>query len=420
MQKQSIGDSKYEWKAVLLLSAGFGLVGIDRFMIAPMFPDIMRDLDLNYQDLGNITAALSIAWGASALFMGRLSDRVGRRSIIIGSLLAFSLLIGVSGLAMGMGGLVIVRALMGLADGAYTPTSISATIDASKPSRHGLNVGVQQMAMPLFGLAIAPLLVTRLLEVMSWRWVFSMLTVPGLLLAFLMYKVLRNQYRSDETRHESASSAWKDALHFHNVRVLMAGMLCWLTCLVTTSAMMPSYLIDHLHLGPMDMGTVMSAIGFGAAAGCLTLPALSDRVGRKPVMVVATIGACLSIFALSQTGPHVGHLFLFLGLTHFFNFALITLTVGPLSAESVPAAQMATASGLVVGVGELFGGGLAPVLAGGVAQNFGIEHVLYLAVAGLVVGFFVMLFLRETSPRHGGAKPAYAPSEDNREVQVAG
>ena len=45
-------DVNYEWKAVALLSLGFGLVGLDRFMILPMFPVIMKDLELNYQDVG--------------------------------------------------------------------------------------------------------------------------------------------------------------------------------------------------------------------------------------------------------------------------------------------------------------------------------------------------------------------------------
>ena len=64
-------DMSYEWKAVLLLCLGFGLVGIDRFMILPLFPVISKDLNLNYQDLGQITGVLAIAWGVSALFMGQ-------------------------------------------------------------------------------------------------------------------------------------------------------------------------------------------------------------------------------------------------------------------------------------------------------------------------------------------------------------
>ena len=160
-------DKKYEFRAVFLLSIGAGLVGVDRFLIAPMFPTMMTELHLDYEDLGAITAALSIAWGIAALFVGRLSDRLGRRRVLIESLIAFSLLIGLGGLATGVGALVAVRALMGLADGAYTSSGIAATIDASAPKRHGLNSGLQQMALPLFGLAATPLLVTRLLEVMS-------------------------------------------------------------------------------------------------------------------------------------------------------------------------------------------------------------------------------------------------------------
>jgi len=271
-------------------------------------------------------------------------------------------------------------------------------IDASKPTRHGLNIGIQQAMLPLFGLAIAPLLVTNLLQLMSWRWVFPLLTIPGLVVATLMILFLRNQVVSERVEATHNKAPFREVLRQRNIPILMVGMLAWLTCLIVTSAMFPSFLMDYLHLSLPQMGYVMSAIGFGAAAGCLVLPSISDRIGRKPVMVAGTIGACLSIYALSQTGADPARLFLFLFLTHFFNFALLTLTVGPLSVESVPPAYMATASGMVICVGELFGGGLAPILAGTVAQRFGIEHVLGLAMGGLVIGFVAMLFLKETAP----------------------
>jgi len=52
----------------------------------------------------------------------------------------------------------------------------------------------------------------------------------------------------------------------------MPSMLCWLTCLITTSAFMPSYLLDHLHLSEIRMGSIMSAIGFGSTAGTCFCP----------------------------------------------------------------------------------------------------------------------------------------------------
>jgi fucose permease len=99
-----------------------------------------------------------------------------------------------------------------------------------------------------------------------------------------------------------------------------------------------------------------------------------------------------------MTGADPARLFIYLFATHFFNFALITLTVGPLTAEAVPAKLMATASGLVIGVGEIFGGGIAPVIAGYIAHHFGIEYMLYLAIGGLTVGIFVAIALKETAP----------------------
>lgn len=395
-------DTSYEWKAVALLSLGFGLVGLDRFMILPMFPTITQELNLGYQDLGLITGILSVAWGVSALFMGNLSDRLGRRKIIIPAMLGFSILVGASGLANGVASLLIVRALMGFADGAYTPPSIIATLEASRPARHGLNLGIQQMMLPLFGLGLAPIIVTQLLHVVDWRWIFPLVAVPGLVITFLMYRVLRNASpelaAAHTATHDASSHEWTDVFRYRNVPLNMVGMLCWLTCLIVTSAMLPNYLTDYLHLGLSEMGFVLSAIGLGASLGTVLMPWLSDRIGRKPVMVISVLGAIVFLTLLAGTGAEPAKLFAYLFATHFFNFALITLTVGPLSAEAVPAKLMATATGLVIGVGEIFGGGIAPVIAGFTAQHYGIQYTPHLAIGGLAVGFLVALFLKETAP----------------------
>ena len=82
---------------------------------------------------------------------------------------------------------------------------------------------------------------------------------------------------------------------------------------------------------------------------------------------------------------------------------MITLTVGPLSAEAVPSKLMATATGLVIGVGEIFGGGIAPVIAGYVAHHFGIRDVPYLGVGGFIVGIFVSSCLEGDGAGRTGA-----------------
>ncbi len=77
------GTGEYEWKAVTLLSLGFGLLGLDRWIIVPLFPFIMKDLKLGYHDLGNLVAVLGICWGASSIILGAASDKIGRRKILI-------------------------------------------------------------------------------------------------------------------------------------------------------------------------------------------------------------------------------------------------------------------------------------------------------------------------------------------------
>jgi predicted MFS family arabinose efflux permease len=389
-----------EFKAVALMALGFGLVGIDRFLIATMYPVIASDLHLSYGDIGIITGALALAWGASALLTGNASDRIGRRTVLVGSLIVFALLIGASGLAAGLTGLVLVRIVMGFADGAYTPTSIAATIEASAPRRHGLNIGIQQMMLPLCGLGFAPLLVSGLLKLVNWRSVFLVFVLPGLLLAYAVARVIPAAAAGSVGSGSPRSSwqDWRQVLAYRNVRIGGGLMLCWLTCLITTSAFLPNYFIDYLKLPFARMSAVMSGIGLGSTVGTLALPWLSDFVGRKRVMVMSTVGALVALCLLQAAGATVWQLFCLLFMVHFFNNALITLTVGPLCSETVPTALMATASGVVIAVGELFGGGIAPVVVGQVAQRIGIERVLWLPIIMMAVGFVLSLNTRETRP----------------------
>lgn len=393
-------DSAYEWKAVILLSLGFGLVGVDRFLIMPLYPVIMKSLDLGYQDLGLITGALSLGWGIAAIFMGNLSDHIGHRRVIIPAIILFSILAGLSGAATGVLGLIAIRILMGFLEGAYTPPSIVATMDASKPSRHGRNVGLQQMLGPLFGLALAPVLVTHLFEFMSWRYIFAIVSAPGLIVAFFLWKYLRNtapEAAALHTKtHDANRYAWRDIFKYHNIPFNIIGMFCWLTCLVVLTAFLPSYLTSYLHFSIPQMGYVLSGIGIGSTLGTFFVPMCSDYIGRKPVMILSVIGALIFLVLLDYMATTPGLFFLYLIGALFFIFGMIVLTVGPICVESVPATLMTSTSGVVVGFGEFFGGCIAPVIGGVVASKFGIKHIFDLGFVALFIGFISALCLKET------------------------
>ena len=400
--REPVRSSSYEWKAVALMSLGLGLVGIDRFLIVPLMPLLMRDLRLDYQDLGHITGALAIAWGLSSLFTGRLSDKLGFKRVVVPALTGFSMLAGLSGLATGVGSLIVIRAAMGLAEGAFVPASIVATMDASPPQRHGLNVGIQQMMPALLGLGLAPIAVTQLLKVMDWPWIFLMVSAPGFLVAWLSHRVLRRpsprQAASHGATRDAGAHRWQDVFGYRNVPLGIVCQLCWLCCIVVVAALFPNYLVDHLRLSMAQMGFVLSSMGFGGAVGSLLLPALSDRIGRKPVMLISVAGAFVALWIFMRTGAQPMTLFACLLVALGCLYALLTLTVGPITAEAVPATLMSTASGLIIGIGEVFGGGLAPALAGYLAKHFGIQHAVVLPLCALAVGAVAISALKETAP----------------------
>ena len=69
-----------------------------------------------------------------------------------------------------------------------------------------------------------------------------------------------------------------------------------------------------------------------------------------------------------------------------FNFGALAILAGPIPAEAAPAGLVASAAGIVIGAGEIFGGGIAPSIAGGIAQAYSLKHTLYFAMGGQVLG----------------------------------
>jgi MFS family permease len=394
--------ARHEFKVVALLSAGLGLVGLDRFIFNPLFPLIAKDLHLDYQDLGIISATLALCWGVASLFSGRLTDVVGCKRVLIPATVMFSLLAGFSGLAGGLASLMLIRGLMGFAEGAYLPASIVATVAASKPARIGLNVGLQQMAQPLVGLAIGPLIAVVLLHFVSWRWIFGLVAVPGMLLAIAFARVLLpDKPVAIQTAVGSQPSVF-DALRYRNVIFNTLGMFCWLSCLVVLSAFMPNYLTDYLGLGIAAMGFVLAGIGVGSFSGMIALPALSDRIGCRRVIVAALALELVGLLILPHIGAEPFKLFTALMGITFLNAGIVSITVGPLTSESVPRHLAGAATGIVVGFGEIFGGAMAPAFAGFIAQRYGISHILQIATAAIALGFLVVTL--------GIKEPARAPA----------
>jgi len=397
-------DGRYERTTLVLLSIGFGLVGLDRWIIAPLFPHMMKDLGLSYQQLGSLIGILSLAWGVCSIAMGHLSDKIGRRKIMIAAMIMFSLLSSFSGFAGGFLSLLLIRSVMGVAEGAFTPTSVAAVGEASHPSRRGFNQGLQLSMFALLGLGFAPIIATQLLRVVpSWHWVFAVSAIPGLIVAALIALLLRDQPRNELVNLAAFGSPgqprWSELFKSRNVVLAMLATLCAMAGIFVIGAMVPNYLVDYLHLDTEHMGFVVSAIGFGGFLGEFGLAGISDFVGRRPTTVIAFVGAAISLYVFARIGANPVTLFIVLFIVSFFALGLLGLLTGPIATEAAPLGLVASAIGITSGTGEIFGGGIAPAAAGFIAQHYGIQFTLQFALIGLVCGAFVSLALIETAPR---------------------
>tara|TARA_R110000824_G_scaffold52692_4_gene146314 strand:- start:253322 stop:254614 length:1293 start_codon:yes stop_codon:yes gene_type:complete len=410
-QNNNNWNTDYEWKVVLLLALAFGFVGMDRFVIGSLWNTISADLGLDPGAIGNLAGLTAVAWGVFAIIFGRLADRWGHRKIILSSVVLFSLMGGVTGLATGMTFFILIRTLLGVTEGAYTPTSFTAVAVASKPSRRGLNQGFQQCGVSLLGLALAPIIATQLLNAgFSWRMVFILIAAPGFIFAALLWKVLKEPKDTQGAEalgvvQESHALSFGELLvsyagplKSYNIVVATIALLGAMCGLFTLAAFMPVYLENVVGLGLAEMGIVTSAVGFGGFFGQFGWPGLSDKIGRKPVCIIGFAAAAICLYWFLQIEGGVGALFVPLFLSSFFCFGNIALITGPIATESAPVGMVAGSIGVVVGIGEIFGGGLGPIVGSFVVPNMGLSGPLYVALYGMILGLVLSLFLKETAP----------------------
>jgi len=401
MQQDGKGwDTGYEWKIILILSLTFGLVGLDRFILPVLFPAFMGELGLTYQDLGNLVGILAVFWGISAFAMGFLSDRVGRRKVLIPAVIVFSLMSALSGMVGGLVSLLLIRAVMGLAEGPVASTGVAVAVEASHPKRRGMNNGIFQCMISLMGNAIGPIIATQLLLVTTWRTVFMLVGIPGLVMAAVMFFVVREPAHATPDGARVARPGFADLFGHRNVPLAMLTLMCAMGGIFVMGAMMPNYLTDYLHLSVQQMGVVVSAIGFGGALGQFAMPTVSDFIGRKLATLISYILAAAFTYLFTQAGAdNLSTLFWLIFFAALFNFSALAILAGPVAAEAAPVGMVASVAGLVIGAGEIFGGGVAPAIAGRIAAASGIQNVFTFTIGSLILGFVIALFLKETAPR---------------------
>lgn len=403
------GSSRhYEVLLVTLLFFTWGTVFLDRMSLNYLTPLIAPKFHLSKAQIGLLSSVLALAWAASSLIFGAISDRVGRRPILIPTVFVFSLLSWVSGITQSFKQLLLVRTLMGAAEGP-TWSTITATIEESSAHEHrGRNVGIVVSAAALVGHAVAPVLTTQVGARFSWRIAFCVAGIPGLIVGVLLWRYVRES--GGRSRANGASPALSQhRMGFSDYLSLLRHRNIWLCCLASAGfmtwlwvmhAFAPSYITEVSKRTTTFAGLVLAASGLGEFLWGWIFPWLSDSWGRKPVLVCVALTS--AFVPLTYQMPFlISHPWL-MALAGFIanggqGIAALVLVLIP--TESVSPMFAGTVIGLSTLVGEIFGGTLAPTISGVVADKYGLAAPLWIAAAGAIVVFLAALCMKETVPR---------------------
>jgi len=173
-------DAALRWWIVSLFVLSTAINYLDRQTLAIVAPLVREEFGLSYAEYGWIIAAFSITYAAAAPFAGLLIDRVGLDRGITLAVAVWSLAGIATGFTQGLGGLVVCRAVLGLAEAGGIPAAGKAIHRYLLPAERAIGNGLNQAGVSL-GLILATPVATWLSLRYQWRMAFVVTGVLGLL-----------------------------------------------------------------------------------------------------------------------------------------------------------------------------------------------------------------------------------------------
>ncbi|MER7691988.1 MFS transporter [Streptomyces sp. NPDC097610] len=353
-----------------------------------------------------------------ALFFGRLGDRLGRRSVLIVTVIGMGGATTVMGLlpTYGTAGvaapvlLVLVRMVQGFCAGG----EIGGAATLVSESDGGRRRGRLQALIPLgssLGVAVSPAVVGVLVTVLGtqdmerWGWRVPLLLSAAMTLAVVVYRVRLEdspEFRSLAAAEAVERSPVRAALRGHWRMITVAAVLN----LVVTTVLgvlvnyMSVYLLSVLHVPSMRVYWLSAVCLFLGASGFLVGGWWTDRFGRASAMLLGYGGCAALVFPLlyGMRGVASGGAWALVGAGALYVLSLafayaaapamyVTLT------QAFPTRVRYTAVSFAYNAGAVAGGGLTPYLAARLTQSAGPRAAGWLVVAAAVTGVTVMSLL---------------------------
>ena len=342
-----------------------------------VLPEIQQAFMLNTVGVGGILSARELASGLVALPGGVVVDILRR---YWGQLLAGCLAVsGLGCLAMGVSP-VYPLLLIGMAVVAISHSiwhlPASASLSHHFPERRGIVLAAHGVGGSV-GDVVGPVATGALLAFLTWRELLSVYAVVPFFLAACAIWSLRNIGRGREEPNVELSERIEATGHLLRNPVLWGltvvrgfrGM-----ALVALVTILPLYLSNDLDMGPANRGF---HIGLLIAVGLVAKPAagfLSDRFGRKQVLVPGLAWSCLAALALTvfDTGIPLTITIALLGLFLYPDQPILVATVFDVVGRDVAT----TGLGIVASIAFLMSV-FSPLIAGALYETLGFEAAVY-------------------------------------------
>ncbi|MER6136867.1 MFS transporter [Streptomyces sp. NPDC001815] len=392
----------------------FGVYGYFATVIAARFftPEGGSEAEALVRTYASFALAFFFRPVGAALF-GRLGDRVGRRPVlvlVIVLMTAATTLIGVLPTYDTVGPLApwlltLLRVVQGLSAGGEFGGAVSVMTEFAPPGRRGLYGSWQSftVALGLLGGAGAAALLATLLsetQVNSWGWRLPFLLTLPLGLGALWLRLRLDETPSFEALREEPRRERPPGREVAKAIALGAGrVMGWAAAGYTFLVVLPSYLQSSLNATFQQalVATVLANLGF--AVTIIPAGLLSDRIGRRPVMLTGALLVTVLAVPLLNLLQDAGTSTASKGAAVFAAGAIVGLMAGPgpaMLSEMFPTSVRYTGLGLAYALSNaVFSGCAGLIITESIKRTGSVDIPAYYAAAACAVSALALLTLRK-------------------------
>ncbi|NTZ06645.1 3-(3-hydroxy-phenyl)propionate transporter MhpT [Burkholderia metallica] len=278
------------------------LEGLDLQSVGVAAPRMAREFGLSVSQMGIAFSAGTFGLLPGAMLGGRLADRIGRKRVLIASVVLFGLLSIATAQVSTFAMLVVVRVLTGIGLGGAMPNLIALSSEAVEPRSRSSAVATMYCGIP-FGGVIASVIGVLLAGDTEWRHIFYVGGVgPLLLVPLLVWFLSESRAYLDVAGTPAARTSVGKTL-FGDGRTtstvaLWVSYFCTLIVLYFLLNWLPSLMASR-GLDRAHVGLVQIAFNVGAGLGALGIGAALDRMRASRVVGGMYVGIVLSLAALA-------------------------------------------------------------------------------------------------------------------------